>query len=455
MLGQHARVVDADAGLQQFAQGLAEAGGEPEVAQQVGVGVVDRTPGAGGLLGEAAGQQRGGVLDGGGLGEVDDVDRRLVGVDEFVEGLLQRGHGVAEAEWHRAFRFGDDRDLASGAPGEVVGDAGHVAQRRRHQQELDAGQFDQRHLPGPAPVGFAVVVELVHHDHAHVGVRALAERDVRQHLGGAGDDRGAGIDRGVPGQHADVVGAEDRHQFEELLADQGLHRGGVERHPVGRQRRMDRRRRHQRLPGSGRGGQHHMRTGEQLDDRLVLMRVETQPKPLGIAGERLIQSVGAGIVGGVDPERTQQSGRVHNRSSIPLVAATVPGDQRDGSLGHFGDHGGIFRTLFPVSVGTVPGVRENSSLVSVGTVPGDRGNRPWCPGEPSLVSGRTVPGQSRPRSRATATASPRLPTPSLDRMLETCTLAVLVEMNSWRPIWPLLRPSASSARISCSRGVRS
>ena len=38
-------------------------------------------------------------------------------------------------------------------------------------------------------------------------------------------------------------------------------------------------------------------------------------------------------------------------------------------------------------------------------------------------------------------------------MLETCTETVLVLMKSCLPISPLLRPSATSARISDSRGV--
>ena len=38
-------------------------------------------------------------------------------------------------------------------------------------------------------------------------------------------------------------------------------------------------------------------------------------------------------------------------------------------------------------------------------------------------------------------------------MLETWTLAVLALMNSWVPIWRLLRPRATSARISASRAV--
>ena len=43
--------------------------------------------------------------------------------------------------------------------------------------------------------------------------------------------------------------------------------------------------------------------------------------------------------------------------------------------------------------------------------------------------------------------------PSLAITLETCTLTVLAEMNSCWPISPLLRPAATSARISRSRGV--
>ena len=54
---------------------------------------------------------------------------------------------------------------------------------------------------------------------------------------------------------------------------------------------------------------------------------------------------------------------------------------------------------------------------------------------------------------ASAEASVRLPAPSLAITLETCTLTVLAEMNSCCPISPLLRPAATSARISRSRGV--
>jgi len=55
---------------------------------------------------------------------------------------------------------------------------------------------------------------------------------------------------------------------------------------------------------------------------------------------------------------------------------------------------------------------------------------------------------------AIAAASTRPATPSLARMLETCTLAVLGLMNNAWAIWRLLRPAATSASTSASRGVR-
>ena len=62
--------------------------------------------------------------------------------------------------------------------------------------------------------------------------------------------------------------------------------------------------------------------------------------------------------------------------------------------------------------------------------------------------------QSRPRRWAIAAASTRPATPSLARMLETCTAAVLGLMNSASAIWRLLRPAATNANTSTSRGVR-
>src|SRR4029450_3056372 len=69
---------------------------------------------------------------------------------------------------------------------------------------------------------------------------------------------------------------------------------------------------------------------------------------------------------------------------------------------------------------------------------------------------RPRPGhpQPRPRRWAMAAASTRPAAPSLARMLETCTPTVLGLMNSAWAIWRLLRPAATSASTSASRGVR-
>ena len=73
VLGQHAGVVHADAVAHQPGQRLAEAGGEPEVADRLGDRVL-LGPG-----GQVDARQRLRPLQRRGLGEVHDVDRRLLG----------------------------------------------------------------------------------------------------------------------------------------------------------------------------------------------------------------------------------------------------------------------------------------------------------------------------------------------------------------------------------------
>jgi hypothetical protein len=48
------------------------------------------------------------------LGEVDDVDRRAVAVEQVGQGLVERGLAVLEVEGHRAHGGAHDRDLALG-----------------------------------------------------------------------------------------------------------------------------------------------------------------------------------------------------------------------------------------------------------------------------------------------------------------------------------------------------
>src|SRR5690242_7049606 len=79
------------------------------------------------------------------------------------------------------------------------------------------------------------------------------------------------------------------------------------------------------------------------------------------------------------------------------------------------------------------------------------------PGLRHAVRLRCLPGREGVEEAepvGAAAASPRLVTPSLARMLDTCTLAVLAEMNSSLAISRLLRPAATSRRTSNSRAVR-
>ena len=106
----------------------------------------------------------------------------------------------------------DHRGRPAGASREVGLESGDVAEGRRHEHELGVGQLEDRNLPGPSPVGIGVEMELVHHDLTDTGAGTVAQRDVGQDLGGAADDRRTGIDAGVAGHHADVVGAERRRR---------------------------------------------------------------------------------------------------------------------------------------------------------------------------------------------------------------------------------------------------
>ena len=74
------------------------------------------------------------------------------------------------------------------------------------------------------------------------------------------------------------------------------------------------------------------------------------------------------------------------------------------------------------------------------------------------TNGHRDRGQPSPTSfprRAMDTISARLPAPSLPLMLATWTEAVFLLMTRTSAISPSVRPSATNASTSCSRGVRS
>ena len=358
VLRQHAGVVDADPVAQHPRQGGAEAGREPEVAD----GLDDLVA----LLGahETDAHERLGLLGGEPLARMDDVDRRLARLDELADRLVQGRERPVVGERHRALGVGDDRGAPTGPGGQPPRQLGDVAERGAHDDEPAVAQLGQPHLPGPAAVGVGDEVELVHDDQVDVGRRALAQRDVGQDLGGAADDRGLGVHRGVAGDHADQVGAEDLAEREELLVDEGLDGGGVVAAAAGGQRDEVRRRGDERLARAGRRRDDRVVPGEQRQERLALVGVHRQPLARHPAVEGVEQRVG--VVGerpggqhvGQCPDHRGQSRGV--RPGIPVGSVGRPGGSSRGRVGVV-----VHRPSFPSLFGS-----HLASVLTPGICPG-------------------------------------------------------------------------------------
>ena len=171
------------------------------------------------------------------LREMHHIHRRLALGGELLQRLRQRDFRVGKLQRHRARPC--DFTVDRRAPGELrqfLLEELRLAQRRGHQQEARLRQREQRHLPRHAAVAVGVPVELVHHHVVHVGVRALAQGDVGEDLGGAAQDGRVAIHRGVAGGQAHVVRPELAAQVAPLLVHQRLDRAGIDRAPPLRER---------------------------------------------------------------------------------------------------------------------------------------------------------------------------------------------------------------------------
>ena len=250
--GQHARMVDPDPGAQQPLQNPAEGRGEAGA----GHGLLD--PVALAPVGDPRAGQGLGRLQGGILGEMNDIDRRIPIGQQGLHGVGQWGVHITVVQRHRSRGIGDDVHTHPGFALQILGDLIHVAQGGRHEQELHIGQGQQGHLPGPASVRVPVIVELIHGHAADVGVPALPQGLVGQDLGRAADDRGIRVDVGVAGDHANTVAAQNRDQVEELLGDQGLDGSRVIGAPPCAQGDEMHGQGHHGLARAGRGRQDHM-----------------------------------------------------------------------------------------------------------------------------------------------------------------------------------------------------
>ena len=148
------------------------------------------------------------LLGGLALREMDHVDGLTVRGEQRLDSLDDRALAVAEVEGNRALVGEDVGHAAIGELRDPLLDDGRIAQRRRHQEEARMAKHEQWNLPGPAALAVREIVELVHGDVGSVGGIALSQRHVGEDFGGAAEDRRGPVDRGVAGQHADVLGAE-------------------------------------------------------------------------------------------------------------------------------------------------------------------------------------------------------------------------------------------------------
>ena len=100
---------------------------------------------------------------------------------------------------------------------------------------------------GAAALAVGVVMKLIHHHVVHVGIRAVAERHVRENFRRAAEDGRVAIDRRIAGAEADVVGAELAAERHPLFIHQRLDRAGVDGAPPFRERLEVQRRGHERF----------------------------------------------------------------------------------------------------------------------------------------------------------------------------------------------------------------
>jgi hypothetical protein len=285
VLGQHSGVVHADARTDETGQRAAEVGREAEVA--------DRHCDLVALLprGDLHARERLRAFEGRELGEVHDVDGGLVGLQQVFDRLVHRRRGVGVVQRHRAVDPDNDRRVSSVAFAQILREPVDVAEGGRHEDELHPRQGEERHLPGPAPIGVGVEVEFVHHDLVDRGVRPVAQGKVGEDLRRATDDGSVGVHARVARHHPHSLRAEDRDEREELLRHERLDGSGIERALALAERREVGADRHKRLSRAGRRAQDEVGAGDDLDERFVLGRVEAEALPERPVHERRVDGI--------------------------------------------------------------------------------------------------------------------------------------------------------------------
>ena len=169
-------------------------------------------------------------------------------------------------------------------------------------------------------------MKLVHDDLAEVRLLALTQGNVGKNLCSTADNRRLRINGGVAGNHAHVLGTKNIDEVEELLGYQRLNGGSVIGTLTGRQARKMRGNSHSGLTRTGRGCQHHVMSGGNAQNGLVLGGVEGHAagrNPLGeglvnlFGGEGIALEIASIIITGVLAQRGRKKiQNTHRNSSV-------------------------------------------------------------------------------------------------------------------------------------------
>ena len=338
VLGQHARVVNTDTGTHQLIQRLTEARTETELRNQLRDAFLIF------LRSNSHRQQRIRLLQRRLLREVHNVDRSLLGLHELLHRLLNRGGGVVEMQRNGTLRMRHQVTLTTGQRRHLLLEASRIAQGRAHQQELRLRKLQQGKLPRPATLRVGVEMELIHNDLAEVRILTLAQGNIGENFRGAADNRRLRINGGVAGNHAHVLGTKNIDQVKELLRHQRLNGGGVVGTLTGRQARKMRGNSHSGLTGTGRGCQHHVMSGGNAQNGLVLGGVQGHAagrNPLGegfidfFGGEGIAMKIASIVVAGVLAQRGRKKiQNTHENSSLSGIGRARGRYRYEGTTRH-------------------------------------------------------------------------------------------------------------------------
>ena len=227
-----------------------------------------------------------------GLGEMHHIHRSFALADERLNGLGQRGLGIAELQRNRPdHRLDSDAGKPIEARHLALEEFG-LAEGRRHEQETTLGKRQQRHLPCHTALAVGVVVKLVHHNIPNGGIRPVPQGNVGEDFRGAAQDRRIVVDRGVAGAQANIVRTEFPAKRQPLLIHQGLDRAGVDRFASLRQGLEMQGRGHQRFAGSGGRVEDDILARVEFKNRLLLSWIEFDAPSSGKVQEAIQQVIG-------------------------------------------------------------------------------------------------------------------------------------------------------------------